>query len=59
MLHLSSDKTSLLFQQAIVCAEQGQKVLFITPSRLEQLPLLSSDKPPSSVLERIHFKYKL
>ena len=54
-----SGKTSLLFQHAISRAEQGQKVLFVSPSPLEQLPLLCSDqdKPRPSVLERIHLKY--
>lgn len=58
---LSSGKTSLLFQHAISCAEQGQRVLFLSPSPLKQLPLLSSDykqsQPHPSTLERIHLRY--
>ena len=57
-LDFFSDKTSLLFQHAISCAEKGQGVLFLSPSPLKQLPLLSNDQsqPQPSTLERIHLR---
>ncbi|XP_064382026.1 uncharacterized protein LOC135330959 [Halichondria panicea] len=55
-----SGKSSLLFQHAVTCAENGRCTVFITPQPFDRLPLLlrSSQLPLSpKTLSRIHFKY--
>ena len=53
-----SGKTSLLFQHALRCAEKGIPVLFVSPSPLDQLPLLGKDShsPSPHLLKSIQFK---
>ncbi|XP_028405640.1 uncharacterized protein LOC114528216 [Dendronephthya gigantea] len=55
----SCGKTSLLFEHAITCAENGDSVLFIAPKVFTKLPLfVNGRKQPSTVvLERIYIVY--
>lgn len=48
----------MLFQQALTFAERGSLVLFISPSHLDQLPLLGREDhlPPPHILKNIQFK---
>ena len=59
----SSGKTSLLFRQALHWVARQQRVVFLTPSPLETLPLTpvtpgsdSAHQIDSQILNRIHFK---
>lgn len=55
----SCGKTSLLFEHAITCAENGDSVVFIAPETFTKLPLFVNERkqPSTGVLKRINMVY--